>query len=146
MQPPFRSGLSCASHAFSDLNPLMNRRTFLNRSGRSLAGVGAVTAAPSWLHAASVSKRPELRITRILIQEARGRRLTPVAPNAYAAYRGYEGGEPVLRIQTAQNVEGICRCPVRAEKLKPLLGLDAVKLFSWDGDRVRGVAEKHKTL
>jgi L-alanine-DL-glutamate epimerase-like enolase superfamily enzyme len=128
------------------MNPLMNRRTFLNRSGRSLAGVGAVTAAPSWLHAASVSKRPELRITRILIQEARGRRLTPVAPNAYAAYRGYEVREPVLRIQTAQNVEGICHCPVRAEKLKPLLGLDAVKLFSWDGDRVRGVAQEHKTL
>src|SRR3954451_9650553 len=32
---------------------------------------------------------PELRITRILLQPARGRRATPVAPNAYAPSRGY---------------------------------------------------------
>jgi hypothetical protein len=28
-----------------------------------------------------------------------------VAPNAYAAYRGYDVREPVLRIQTAQGIE-----------------------------------------
>lgn len=122
----------------------MNRRHFLQRSARTL--VAATCASPTLLRAAASSKRPELRITRILIQEARGRRLTPVAPNAYAAYRGYEVREPVLRIQTAQGIEGICHCPVKAEKLKPLLGLDAASLFVWDGVRIRGAAEKHQAL
>jgi L-alanine-DL-glutamate epimerase-like enolase superfamily enzyme len=35
---------------------------------------------------------------------------------------------------------------VKAEKLKPLLGLDAVSLFDWDGDRILGAAEQHKAL
>ena len=71
----------------------MNRRTFLTASVALLA----VGAAPR--------KRPELRITRILVQTAKGRRLTPVAPNAYAPYRGYEVNEPNVRIQTAQGLE-----------------------------------------
>jgi hypothetical protein len=113
----------------------MNRRKFLHATARSLAVTAAFAALPR-LRAAAL-KRPELRITRILIQEARGRRLTPVAPNAYAAYRGYEVREPLLRIQTASGLEGICHNPVKSEKLKPLLGLDAASLFTWDGDRIR---------
>jgi galactonate dehydratase len=122
----------------------MNRRQFLSRSARTFATV--IATSPAVLRAATLPKRPEVRITRILIQEARGRRLTPVAPNAYAPYRGYDVREPVLRIQTEHGLEGICHCPVKAEKLKPLLGLDATKLFSWEGDLVRGAAEEHKAL
>ena len=91
-------------------------------------------------------QRPELRITRIVVQEARGRRLTPVAPNAYAPYRGYEVREPVLRIQTAQGLEGICHRRGTPEQLKQLLGLDAFALFDWDGDVVRGPTEAHRRL
>ena len=56
-------------------------------------------AVPQALRAAPMKRRPELRIRRIVVQDARGRRLTPVAPNAYAPYRGYDVAEPVLRIQ-----------------------------------------------
>jgi L-alanine-DL-glutamate epimerase-like enolase superfamily enzyme len=124
----------------------MHRREFLSRSARSLIAATPLAFAEGCLRRVHAIARPELRITRILIQEARGRRLTPVAPNAYAAYRGYDVREPVLRIQTAQGVEGICHSPVKTEKLKPLLGLDAVKLFSWKNDRIAGAAEGHKPL
>jgi L-alanine-DL-glutamate epimerase-like enolase superfamily enzyme len=87
-----------------------------------------------------------LRIIRILVQEARGRRLTPVAPNAYAPYRGFEVREPILRIQTAQGLEGIAHNPVKPEILKRLLGLDAFELFDWEGDLIEGAAEKHREL
>jgi len=121
----------------------MNRRFFLRQSARALVSTAALTISA---RVARSAPRPELRITRILIQEARGRRLTPVAPNAYAPFRGYEVREPVLRIQTAQGIEGICHCPVKPEKLKPLLGLDAAKLFIWNGERIHGAAEEHKAL
>jgi len=120
----------------------MNRRTFLRCSASAMASVAASSTLISC--ATRTTRRPELRITRIVLQEARGRRLTPVAPNAYAAYRGHDVREPVLRIQTARGLEGICHNPVRVEKLKPLLGLDAVTLFEWDGDRIRGAAPQHK--
>ncbi len=123
----------------------MNRREFFRRATRSSAAVATICVAPSLLRAAA-AKRPELRITRVLIQEARGQRLTPVAPNAYAPYRGYDVREPILRIQTAQGLEGICHNPMKPEKLKPLLGLDAAALFDWDGERVRGAAAQHKAL
>jgi len=80
------------------------------------------------------------------VQEARGRRLTPVAPNAYAPYRGYEVREPVLRIQTAQGLEGFCHRRGTSEQLKQLVGLDPFALFEWDGDIIRGPAEAHRAL
>ena len=110
-------------------------------------GAAALVAGPGRVFAASgARRRPELRITRIVVQEARGRRLTPVAPNAYAPYRGYEVREPVLRIQTAQGLEGICHRRGTPEQLRRLLGLDAFALFHWDGDTVRGPAEAHRPL
>src|SRR5436190_22064177 len=106
----------------------MNRRKFFNLSARGAVGLAVV----SWGTAKAVTptpplkklKRPELRISRIVIQEAKGRRLTPVAPNAYAAYRGYDVREPVVRIQAAAGLEGVAHNPVKPELLKPLLGLD----------------------
>jgi galactonate dehydratase len=102
----------------------MNRRTFLK------ATVGAFGVA------AARPQRPDLRITRILIHNAKGRRLTPVAPNAYAPYRGYEVTEPVLRIQTAQGLEGIGRSAAKPDALKRLLGQDPFSLFQWNGHTI----------
>ncbi len=107
----------------------MNRRTFIRSTGLALVAAGLPIKSRS---ATSLS---ELRISRVLVQEARGRRLTPVAPNAYAAYRGYDVSEPILRIQTRQGMEGISRSTGSPETLKQLLGLDPFKLFIWDGDR-----------
>lgn len=120
----------------------MNRRHFV---AAGLAGL-ASTALPK-LSRAQSPRRRELRITRILVQPAAGRRLTPVAPNAYAPYRGYDRTEPVLRIQTAQGVEGIGRGGPSGELLKPLLGLDPFQLFEWSADdRIVGPAPKHAEL
>ena len=121
----------------------MNRRAFLAQTLPAAAGVllGTPTEA-----APSRSRRPELRITRIAVQEARGRRLTPVAPNAYAPYRGYDVSEPVLRIQTAQGIEGFCHRRGSDADLKSLLGQDPFSLFEWDGDVVVGPAEQHRQL
>src|ERR1043166_4700145 len=114
------------------INKFMNRRTFIHSTGLAIAAA----AIPNVCRAAASSR--ELRISRIAVQEARGRRLTPVAPNAYAAYRGYEVAEPILRIQTSQGLEGICRTMGSPETLKQLVGLDPFKLFIWDGDRITG--------
>ncbi len=124
----------------------MNRRRFLGTA----AATGLALGAPP---AASIAGAPrggrtggELRITRILVQPARGRRLTPVAPNAFAPYGGYDVTDPVLRIQTAQGLEGIARHRGPPGPLEPLMGLDPFELFEWDGDTVRGVAERHARL
>jgi D-galactarolactone cycloisomerase len=118
----------------------MNRRTFLYSTGLALAATGF----PRFARAAKVSR--ELQITRIVIQEARGRRLTPVAPNAYAAYRGYDVSEPILRLQTQQGMEGISRMSGSTEALRQLLGLDPFKVFEWRDDRIVGPAEAHREL
>lgn len=87
-----------------------------------------------------------LRITRILIQVAHGRRPTPVAPNAFIAHLGSKVSEPVLRLQTEHGLEGIGRHVGSPEHLHGLLGLDPFQLFEWDGDTVRGPAERHSGL
>ncbi|MES2658114.1 MAG: enolase C-terminal domain-like protein [Verrucomicrobiota bacterium] len=120
----------------------MNRRQFLRSTGLAMAAVGI----PSISRALSVPSR-ELRISRIIIQQAKGRRLTPVAPNAYAAYRGYDNAETILRIQTAQGIEGIAACNPSPEVLKQLLGLDPFQLFSWGpGDVISGASETYQDL
>jgi L-alanine-DL-glutamate epimerase-like enolase superfamily enzyme len=121
----------------------MDRRRFLG----TVAAAGLALAEPSAAATAGARQRArELRITRILVQPARGRRLTPVAPNAYASSRGYDVTEPVLRLQTAQGLEGIGCHRGPPEPLAPLLGLDPFDLFDWDGDTVRGVAERHAAM
>jgi galactonate dehydratase len=108
----------------------MNRRTFLRSTVAALALGGALP------------KFRELRINRIVIQTAKGKRLTPVAPNAYAPYRGYEVNERIVRIQTRQGLEGIGRSAAKPELLKTLLGRDPFTLFRWDGDRITGPWEE----
>src|SRR5687767_2419269 len=117
----------------------MNRRCFLTSCATSLTAA----ALPSRTRAQPPRSR-ELRITRIVVQPAAGRRPTPVAPNAYAPYRGYDRTETVLRIQTAQGLEGIGRGGPSAEVLKQLLGLDPFRLFEWTADdRIVGAAPEH---
>src|SRR5689334_1524733 len=131
------------SFSGTDYNEVMHRRHFLLRSIPVSIGL---LAGPQISASAAARRRPELRITRIVVQDARGRRLTPVAPNAYAAYRGYDVTEPVLRVQTAQGLEGFCHRRGSLEQLRRLLGLDPFALFEWDGDVVRGPAEAHRQL
>jgi len=117
----------------------MDRRTFL--------GVVAVAGVALSRPALAAAKVPELRIARILVQETKGRRLTPVARNAYADYRGYDVSETILRIRTANGVEGIARASTSDPAiLGRLIGLDAVALFSWSGDRITGPAPDHAAL
>lgn len=120
-----------------------NRRHFLRAAG---GGVAAATLPwPGLLFA----RDRELVIDKILIQEAKGRRLAPVAPNAYAPYRGYDCAESVLRIQTAQGIEGVCQAGwgLKPESLKKLIGLDPFKLFQFGAnDRIVGPAEQYGAL
>jgi D-galactarolactone cycloisomerase len=118
----------------------MNRRRFLRRG---LGATLAVSAPFPLVGAAQPRRRPDLRITRIVVQNAIGRRLTPVAPNAYAAYRGFEVREPVLRIAGA-GLEGICHNPVKPELLQKLIGFDPFALFEWNGDVITGPAPEHR--
>jgi L-alanine-DL-glutamate epimerase-like enolase superfamily enzyme len=119
--------------------PLMNRRDFISRSAGTLglSLVSRPTRAAAWRGL----RRPELRIERIVVQTAPGRRLTPVAPNANAPYRGYAVKERIVRLQTAHGVEGIGPCSIAPELLRSLLGQDPFQLFDWDGDIVSGPAE-----
>jgi hypothetical protein len=123
----------------------MDRRAVLSTAA---AAAGLALGAPVTAGIAGTPRRraTELRITRVLLQPARGRRSTPVAPNAYASYSGYEATEPVLRIQTTQGPQGIGCYWGPPEALRPLLGLNPFELFEWDGDTVRGVVERHAVL
>ena len=115
----------------------INRRRFLK--------TGAVLAAAFSYGSIAAPKRvPELTIRRVVVQTAIGRRLTPVAPNAYAAYRGFEVREPVLRISAGGGLEGICHNPVKPELLQKLVGLDPFALFEWDGDVIKGPVAAHR--
>ncbi len=118
----------------------MNRRRFLYSTALAVAATGIPVLARS------TKTNRELQISRILIQDARGRRLTPVAPNAYAPYRGYDVSEPILRIQTKQGIEGISRMSGSTDALKELLGLDPFTLFEWRNDRIVGPSEPHQDL
>ena len=123
----------------------IRRRQFLFQAGMGSVAFAATSSLLPGRAVAAAAKR-ELRITRILIQEARGRRLTPVAPNAYAPYRGYDVREPILRIQSSTGLEGIAHARPKPELLKKLLGLDPFTLFDWDGDVIRQPREEHKSL
>jgi L-alanine-DL-glutamate epimerase-like enolase superfamily enzyme len=121
----------------------MNRRQFLQSS----AGVVVGASLSRFARGAEPTKAPgSTVITHVSVQVAKGRRLTPVAPNAYKGYRGYDVNEPVLRIRTADGLEGIGRQQAKPETVKQLLGLDLFKLFDWDGSVVRGPAEPHAKL
>jgi D-galactarolactone cycloisomerase len=121
----------------------MNRRQFLQSS----AGVVVGASLSRFARGAEPTKAPgSAVITHVSVQVATGRRLTPVAPNAYKGYRGYDVNEPVLRIRTADGLEGIGRQQAKPEALKRLVGLDLFKLFDWNGRDVRGPADEHAKL
>jgi L-alanine-DL-glutamate epimerase-like enolase superfamily enzyme len=129
----------------------MNRRTFVRQA--ALAGGGALLSGslPSRALGAPAFRMggEDLRITRIILQDARGRRATPVAPNAYAAYRGYLVREPLVRVLTNQGIEGVTRsfnAADRTDVLRQLIGLNPFDLFQWRDDRYAGPAEAHRTL
>jgi L-alanine-DL-glutamate epimerase-like enolase superfamily enzyme len=117
---------------------MLNRRTFLR--GSLAASAGAL------LPRRTFAITGPTKITHVSVQIATGKRLTPVAPNAYKGYRGYDVNEPVLRIRTADGLEGIGRQGAKPDVLKRLIGLDPFKLFDWSGDIIRGPAEEHKTV
>jgi D-galactarolactone cycloisomerase len=119
----------------------LTRRSFIHVAGSACA----LSSLP--LPGILFAKDRELVISRILIQVAKGRRLSPVAPNAYTAYRGYETEEPVLRIQTSQGLEGICQGGGNPKVLQQLIGLDPFKLFRFDAnDHIIGPAEQYESL
>lgn len=121
----------------------MNRRQFLQSS----AGIAAAASLARFVRGAEPSKGPgSARITHISVRVAKGRRLTPIAPNAYKGYRGYDVNEPVLRVRTADGLEGIGRQQAKPETIKQLVGLDLFQLFDWNGETVRGPAEQHAKL
>ncbi len=86
-----------------------------------------------------------LRIDRLLIQRAVGRRLSPVAPNAYAPYRGYHNEDHLFRVRAGE-FEGIghgFHAPDE-QALNQLLGLNPFDLFEWgEGDIILGPAEEY---
>ncbi len=119
----------------------MQRRNFLRSTGLTLVASAIVPLA------SALPPSRELKISRILVHTARGRRLTPVAANAYAAYRGYDNSETILRIQTEQGIEGIASWRGKDEDLRKLIGMDPAALFTWgEGDVVSGRAEEHREL
>jgi L-alanine-DL-glutamate epimerase-like enolase superfamily enzyme len=120
----------------------MNRRRFLTTSAIAAATTGALTTAR-----ARPASGPRLRITRIALQEAPGRRQTPIAPNASIPYRGYPVRETIVRLETEQGVWGFGRFLTRnTALLRQLLGLDPFALFEWNGDVIKGPAEQHRDL
>jgi len=116
----------------------MNRGTFIRQSVGALAlalGPRPTRSAPS-----RGIRRPELKIERVVIQTASGKRLTPVAPNANAPHRGYAVKERIVRLQATHGLEGFGPCSLAPELLRPLVGQDAFQLFDWKGDVVSGPA------
>ena len=110
----------------------MNRRTFLGATVGALAAGAARARTIVW------------PITRIIIQNAKGKRLTPVAPNAYAPYRGYEVTEKIVRIQNSRGLEGIGPATAKPETLKTLLGHVPSEFFEWKDGRIIAASEHHQ--
>src|SRR4051812_41583918 len=99
----------------------MNRREFLRASAATTLAAAAFASRA----VAAGSRAPRsAKITHVSVQLANGKRLTPVAPNAYAPYRGFDVREPVLRLRTSEGLEGIGRQGAKPEVLKQLVGMD----------------------
>jgi len=119
---------------------LLTRRRFLRRcsTGAALAlGAGATARAPA------LGQGPP-RITEAVTYRVIGRRLTPVAPNAYAPYRGYEVSEPLVRLRTNQGLEGIGWN--HQDVAQELIGLNPLELFDWEGERISGPRPEYREL
>ncbi len=137
-----------ASRTFSE-SPPVSRRRFLNRASRGVLAAGGLMTAELLAPRRVAARSNDLKITRIVVQDAPGRRATPVAPNAFAEYRGYEVTEPLVRIQTNQGIDGITRRlnPDRDRgNLEKLIGVNPFELFDWDGQYYGGPAEPYRQL
>lgn len=85
-----------------------------------------------------------LKIDRIILQKAVGQRLSPVAPNAFAEYRGYHNEDRIFRVRAGE-FEGIGHgfYAPDEEVLSQLIGVNPFDLFEWQGDVVVGPAEAY---
>ncbi len=129
--------------------PRHSRRRFLAQSSCGLLATGGLITAGLVRPRRATAGANQLKITRIVVQEAPGRRATPVAPNAFAEYRGYEVTEPLVRLQTNQGLEGLTRRlnPERdRSQLQKLIGLNPFELFDWNGEYYAGPAEPYRQL
>ncbi len=129
--------------------PRLSRRRFLAQSSCGLLATAGLMTAGLVRPRRAIAGANELKITRIVVQDAPGRRATPVAPNAFAEYRGYEVTEPLVRIQTNQGLEGLTRRlnPERdRSQLQKLIGLNPFELFDWNGEYYAGPAEPYRQL
>lgn len=122
---------------------------------RFVQGAGSAVAVATIGYPGIIAARDhELVINKILVQEVKGRRLAPLGPNAQRKGSGppkprMDEVEVILRIQTAQGLEGICCMPwqASAESLNKLIGLDPFKLFQFDAnDRILAPAERYHSL
>ncbi len=118
----------------------VSRRNFLRR----LSGGAALAFAGASRRPAPAIAKGAVRVARVVVFRNKGRRLTPVAPNAYAPYRGYEVQEPLVKLQTDHGLEGIGWDHEGVGR--ELLGRDPVKLFEWEGDRIVGPREETRDL
>lgn len=113
----------------------------------------ALTRSPLWPIATDAvaiqTDKRRLRINRIIVQDAPGRRATPVAPNSRTGYRGYEVRECLVRIQTNQGIEGVAHTgdPAnRKEVLQKLIGVNPFDLVQWKDSRYAGPSEQYHDL
>jgi|GEM_PF-1397195 len=132
----------------------LDRRKFLQKGvlGVLGTGVGLAVGLPKKIIGAPAiqSSGQELTINRISLHRANGRRKTPVAPNAYAEYRGYGVFENVLQIQTDQGITGATELYANPKKRKPMLqelvGMNPFDLFRWEDDKIVGANPRYKNL
>lgn len=128
----------------------LKRRDFLKKGAVACGGIAFTAPFPVFSGTApAVGNTPdELTISAVIVQRAGGRRKTPVAPNAYAEYRGYEVSEKILRIQTEQGLEGVTELYANPEKRKQalsrLIGKDPFSFFHWKDERVVGIRGEYR--
>jgi len=124
----------------------ISRRMFL-ASGIAATGATLTGKRPRRAVASRRGGDNGLTINGVYLHYIEGRRATPIAPNAYAGYRGYTHTRRFLRITTKQGLEGVAEIWLDKEeakkRLKPLLGKNPETLFRWENDRIAGPAEAH---
>ncbi len=101
----------------------MNRREFLSASAR----LAASSLLP--VQALAQDGPRDLRITRIVGFDLRGRRPKFVGKNSKKGDHGGYGGDPMARLFTNAGLEGLGRCGAREETLADLLGKNPLDFF-----------------
>jgi L-alanine-DL-glutamate epimerase-like enolase superfamily enzyme len=105
------------------------------------------------MRSSSGATPPETRITRIRVSMVQGRFHKFVAMNAYdPAPKGHTYENPLIRIETAEGVEGVgpgtYATPDAAylESLRPLIGADPMQLYRIEDGRVTGRDPRYAAL